>query len=144
LLYHATPTVILYHVSRLGYQVQKLFRKVKYITLVNLLSTGKLYTGDIEPYDPSQPDAEKVLFPEYLTCEDKSQQVAGHVIEWLTQPGRRTARIEQLKKLRADVAHGGASNRAAEYILNILSERKPPVSPPHFMTNATSLSHPNG
>ena len=117
LLYHATPTVILYHVSRLGYQVQKFFRKVKYITLVNLLSTGKLYTGDIEPYDPGQPDAEKVLFPEYLTCEDKSPQLAGHIVEWLTQPQRRAARVEQLKKLRADVAHGGASSRAAEYIL---------------------------
>jgi lipid-A-disaccharide synthase len=117
LLYHTTPTVILYHVSRLGYQVQKFFRKVKYITLVNLLSTGELYTGDIEPYDPSQPDAEKVLFPEYLTCADKSPQIAAHIIEWLTQPERRTARVEQLKTLRADVAHGGASNRAAEYIM---------------------------
>jgi lipid-A-disaccharide synthase len=123
LLYHTTPTVILYHVGRVGYQVQKLFRKVKYITLVNLLSTGKLYTGEIEPYDPSQPDAEKVLFPEYLTCEDKSAQLAGHVIEWLTQPQRRTARVEQLKKLRADVAHGGASSRAAEYILAAFPKR---------------------
>jgi lipid-A-disaccharide synthase len=75
LLYHTTPTVILYHVSRFGYQVQKFFRKVKYITLVNLLSTGKLYTGDIKPYDPAQPDADKVLFPEYLTCEDKSAEL---------------------------------------------------------------------
>jgi lipid-A-disaccharide synthase len=137
LLYHTTPTVILYHVSRLGYEVQKYFRKVKYITLVNLLSTGKLYTGDIEPYDPSQPDAEKVLFPEYLTCEDKSPQLAGHIIEWLTQPERRTARVEQLKKLRADVAHGGASSRAAEYILGVLSNNMPPIPSPHVMAKET-------
>jgi lipid-A-disaccharide synthase len=117
LLYHATPTVVLYHVSRFGYQVQKFFRKVKYITLVNLLSTGKLYTGDIEPFDPTQPDADKVLFPEYLTCEDKSSQIAAHVVEWLTQPERRAKRVEDLKNLRTDVAHGGASRRAAEYIL---------------------------
>ena len=123
LLYHATPTVILYHVSRLGYQVQKFFRKVKYITLVNLLSTGELYTGDIEPFDPSQPDAKKILFPEYLTCEDKSRQIAGHIVEWLTQPERRAARVEQLTRLRADVAHGGASGRAAEYILAALPAR---------------------
>jgi lipid A disaccharide synthetase len=120
LLYHATPTVILYHVGRFAYQVQKFFRKVKYITLVNLLSTGKLYAGDIEPFDPAQPDAEKVLFPEYLTCEDKSAQLAGHVVEWLTQPEKRAARVEQLKKLRSEVAHGGASSRAAEYILHSL------------------------
>jgi len=133
LLYHATPTVILYHISRFGYQVQKFFRKVKYITLVNLLSTGKLYTGDIEPYDPAQPDADQVLFPEYLTCEDKSPQLAGHIIEWLTQPVRRAARIEKLKALRAEIAHGGASNRAAEYILAALSSRQPPLPHPHGM-----------
>jgi lipid-A-disaccharide synthase len=120
LLYHATPTVILYYVGWFGYQVQKFFRKVKYITLVNLLSTGKLYTGDIEPFDPSQPDADQVLFPEYLTCEDKSEQVAAHVVEWLTVPERRENRIEQLRKLRLDVAHGGASKKAAEYILETI------------------------
>ncbi|MCC6125173.1 MAG: lipid-A-disaccharide synthase [Pirellulales bacterium] len=131
LLYHATPTVILYHVGRFAYQVQKFFRKVKYITLVNLLSTGKLYTGDIEPFDPAQPDAEQVLFPEYLTCEDKSAQLAGHIVEWLAQPEKRAARIEQLEKLRAEVAHGGASSRAAEYILTVLSRGKSPVPPPY-------------
>ena len=25
--------------------------------------------------------------PEYLTCEDKSRQVAEHVVEWLTRSG---------------------------------------------------------
>ena len=53
---------------------------MKYITLVNLLSTGELYPADISPYDPRQPDADKVLFPEYLTCEDKSNELAGHMI----------------------------------------------------------------
>jgi lipid-A-disaccharide synthase len=133
LLYHAKPTVILYHINRFAYQVQKYFRKVKYITLVNLLSTGTLYAGDIEPYDPSQPDADKVLFPEYLTCEDKSSQLAGHVVEWLTQPDRRAERVEQLKKLRAEIAHGGASSRAAEYILAALADREPPLRQPHFL-----------
>ena len=86
LLYHTKPTVIHYRISPLAYAVQKRFRKVKYITLVNLLSTGELYPADLSPYDPNQPDAEKVLFPEYLTCEDKSSAVAGHVIQWLTDP----------------------------------------------------------
>ncbi len=76
--------MILYWVSRLGYFVQGFFRKVKYITLVNLLSTDELYPPDLSPYDPSQPDADKVLFPEYLTCQDKSEQIAAHVIDWLT------------------------------------------------------------
>ena len=29
------------------------------------------------------PTAERILFPEYLTCEDKSLQIAWHVIRWL-------------------------------------------------------------
>jgi lipid-A-disaccharide synthase len=134
LLYHKTPTVILYWVNRLGYFVQGFFRKVKYITLVNLLSTDELYPPDLAPYDPSQPDAEKVLFPEYLTCEDKSEQLAAHLIEWLTDPAKRAARVAQLEALKAKVAHGGASNKAADYILEVLGRCNRPVPRPHFMS----------
>jgi lipid-A-disaccharide synthase len=121
LLYHATPTVILYWISRQAFFVQKFFRKVKYITLVNLLSTDGLAGDDLTLYDPSQSDADRVLFPEYLTYEDKSVEIAGHVVEWLTDPGKRTARVEALAALRDHVAHGGASGRAADYILNAIS-----------------------
>ena len=124
LLYHATPTVILYWISRQAYFVQSFFRKVKYITLVNLLSTGGLDCDDIRPFDPTQPDADRVLFPEYLTYEDKSSQVAGHIVEWLVDPAKRAARVEQLRALREQVAAGGASARAAEYILNVIENVK--------------------
>lgn len=123
LLYHTKPTVILYWVNRAAFAVQKYFRKVKYITLVNLLSTGELYPADLSPYDPAQLDAEKVLFPEYLTCEDKSDQVAGHVIEWLTDPAKRASRVAALEQLKAQVAHGGASSRAATYIMEKMKEK---------------------
>ncbi len=121
LLYHAKPTVIHYRISPLAYAVQKRFRKVKYITLVNLLSTSELYPADLTPYDPAQPDAEKVLFPEYLTCKDKSEAVAGHVVQWLTDPSLLDRRVAALEALKAQVAHGGASDRAAEYILHALN-----------------------
>jgi lipid-A-disaccharide synthase len=121
LLYHTKPTVIHYRISPLAYAVQKRFRKVKYITLVNLLSTGELYPVDLRPYDPAQPDAEKVLFPEYLTSEDKSAAVARHVIQWLTDPVALTRQVAALESLKAEVAHGGASARAADYILAELS-----------------------
>ena len=124
LLYHTKPTVIQYHISRLAYALQKRFRKVKYITLVNLLSTGELYPADRSPYDPAQPDAEKVLFPEYVTCDDKSAAVAGHVIQWLTDPAALARQIAALESLKAQVAHGGASARAAEYILSELSSER--------------------
>lgn len=122
LLYHTKPTVIHYWISPLAYAVQRRFRKVKYITLVNLLSTGELYPADLSPYNPSQPGAEKVLFPEYLTCEDKSVAVAGHVIQWLKDPAALARQIAALEQLKAEVAHGGASARAAEYILRELSK----------------------
>ena len=180
LLYHTTPTVILYWISRPAYFVQGFFRKVKYITLVNLLAAGGLEGdgergaegseqgsgvrgagpgGDIQhsaghsqppglPPDPAEGPVRKsvlseaivpskgtvpllltqrsgqspaeALFPEYLTCEDKSDEIARQVIEWLTVPAKRAERVAALAALKADVAHGGASRRAAEYILAAL------------------------
>jgi len=133
LLYYTKPTVILYWISRLAYFVQGFFRKVKYITLVNLLMADELYPQDITPFDPNQPDADRVLFPEYLTCEDKSAQIAAHVIEWLADPTKRAARVAQLAELKARVAHGGASSRAAEYILRALGQAPVSVPAPHFV-----------
>lgn len=124
LLYHTKPTVILYQISRGAFFVQSFFRKVKYITLVNLLTTDELFPADTTPYDPAQSDAHKVLFPEYLTWEDKSEQIAAHVIEWLSVPEKREALVGRLAALKAEVAHGGASGHAAEYILDALSRRK--------------------
>lgn len=132
LLYHLKPTVILYWISRVAYFVQGYFRKVKYITLVNLLAADELYPRDITPFDPSQPDAGRVPFPEYLTCEDKSAQVAAHVIQWLRNPAARAERVALLERIRAQVAAGGASSRAAEYLLATLTGRVRPVPPPHF------------
>ncbi len=141
LLYYTKPTVILYWVSRLGFFVQRFLRKVKYITLVNLLTADELYPEDITPFDPSQPDAEGVLFPEYLTCGDKSSQIAAHVIEWLTDTAKRESRIAELAALKARVAHGGASRRAAEYILDTLAARTEPVPRPHFVHAGSRLAH---
>ena len=133
LLYHTTPTVILYWIGRFAYFVQSLFRTVKYITLVNLLATDGLDDTDLTPFDPSQADADRVLFPEYLTCEDKSAQIAEHIVEWLRDPAKRAARVEALRQLKDRVAHGGASKRAAEYILEVLGQRPRQVPRPHFM-----------
>jgi lipid-A-disaccharide synthase len=138
LLYYATPTVILYWISPLAYFVQGFFRKVKYITLVNLFSTDELYPRDLRPFDPSQADADNVLFPEYLTCEDKSEQIAAHLIEWLEVPEKRRARVAQLEALRTKVAHGGASSRAAEYILSVLNQHRHPLPRPHFLPKIKS------
>ncbi len=140
LLYHAKPTVIQYRITPLEFFVQKFFRKVKYITLVNLLTADELFPEDVTPFDPSQPDADRVLFPEYLACEDKSAQVAAHIVRWLTDDEARRQRVSELEKLRTEVGHGGAAARAADYILSALRDREMRLARPHFL--GTSVPEP--
>ena len=132
LLYHAKPTVILYHISHFAYFVQSFFRKVRYITLVNLLTATNLFPKKVATYDPGDPGDAHVLMPEYLTCDDKSEQVANHVIEWLYQPAKRAARVAQLAALKERVGHGGASSRAADYVLSALDARRYPALRTHY------------
>jgi lipid-A-disaccharide synthase len=154
LLHHVKPTVILYWITPAAYFVQRFFRKVKYITLVNLLSAGTLDADGPSPRDPTGqdvaspetagPKTDRVLFPEYLTCEDKSAQLAAHVIEWLTDAPKREERIAQLAQLKAEVCHGGASARTAEYILGVLGSRPVPIPRPHFLpTRSATLRTEN-
>jgi len=128
-LYHTKPAVILYYISPLAFFVQRFFRKVRYITLVNLLVTDDLFPRRVATYDPNDPKDAKVLMPEYLTCEDKSRQVAEHVIEWLSNPEAKSTRIAQLAMLKEQVGYGGASKRAADYLLRELDRiaERPPL-----------------
>jgi lipid-A-disaccharide synthase len=122
LLYHAKPSVILYHVSRLGYLLQRQFRKVRYITLVNLRTASDLSTKrPAAAYDRHDPRDAHVLMPEYLTCEDRSPELAQHCIEWLADSAARRHREALLRKLSDEFGRGGASDRAAEYIATALS-----------------------
>jgi lipid-A-disaccharide synthase len=140
ILAQAKPTVILYRISRAAYFVQKFFRKVKYITLVNLLAADDPFNEDLTPYDPNQVDADRVLFPEYLTWEDKSTQIAAHVIEWLTNDQLRQQRIVALTELKTQVAHSGASSQAAQYILKILTESTTPIPAPHVDVDRAAIA----
>jgi lipid-A-disaccharide synthase len=121
LLYHARPSVILYQVSRFGYFVQSLFRRCRYITLVNLLTADDITTDrPAAIYDRANPRDAHVLMPEYLTCEDKSEQLAAHCIEWLKVSEERSRHIAKLVRVRDQFAAGGASERAAEYIAGVV------------------------
>lgn len=116
LLYHTKPTVILYRISRLANALQQRFRKVRYITLVNLLTTDDLFPETPAVYDPESPADAHVLMPEYLTSEDRTADLARHVVQWLTDDQRREALVVRMRELRDRVALGGASQRAADYI----------------------------
>lgn len=121
LLHHAKPTAIVYRISRFAFGVQKRFRRVRYITLVNLLTADELFPQEVGVYDPADPRDAHVLMPEYLSCTDVAPQLAEHLLQWLTDPAARERRIEQLASLRDLVGQGGASRTAAEYITHELS-----------------------
>ena len=133
LLYHAKPTIILYKVSWAMYQVVLSLMSARYITLVNLLATDRLLMTDRRPYDRHAPADADVLFPEYPTYQDKSRDIAAHAVEWLTDEPARQALIERLIALREQVAVGGASARAAEYIMGQLDAVLPTLAKPHFL-----------
>jgi lipid-A-disaccharide synthase len=123
LLYHTKPTVILYWVPKTLYWVARRFLiKVKYITLVNLLADPAPFTSRPVPYNPQAAGSERVPFPEYPTYEDKSVQIADHLIEWLTNEHAYRLRVAQLKELKERFAQAGASDRAADFILRELTK----------------------
>jgi lipid-A-disaccharide synthase len=146
LLYQTRPTAILYWISPLAYWVQKQFRHTRYITLVNMLASDDVFPRDLAPYNPqaagdAQPPQDAgVLFPEYLTCEDKSQALADHVTLWLTDRAEHERLTGRLADLKRSVGHGGASRRATEYILDALARERPAVPRPHFTPPAPAAT----
>ncbi len=125
LLHHTKPTAIVYKISRTMFRIQSYFRRVPYITLVNLLTAPELFPEKVGVYDPADPADAHVLMPEYLTCGDPSDALAGHAIEWLTDDAKRTELIARMNQLKSEVDVPGASERAAEYVLEHLSEAAP-------------------
>jgi lipid-A-disaccharide synthase len=132
LLYHARPTAILYWLPYWTYMAGRLLVKAPYITLVNLLVAEDLAPPNPQPYDPDGPDADKVLFPEYPTWQDRSPQIARHIIQWLTDDTAYRQLVARLEGLKAKVSHGGASQRAAAYVLRELAALPQRVVRPHY------------
>jgi lipid-A-disaccharide synthase len=136
LLYYAKPTVILYRMGRLMGNVARhlfmTFMTAKYITLVNLLASDDPFLRNGAKYDPQQACGPDVPLPEYPTCEDRSQEIAEHMIQWLSDDGEYRRRVAMLSALRGQHAAPGASRRATDYILAHLTEPRSPLAGPHF------------
>ncbi|HVK15426.1 MAG TPA: lipid-A-disaccharide synthase [Fimbriiglobus sp.] len=104
------PTVVVYKVAPFARWVSRQFITCRYISLVNLL-------------------ADTEVFPEYLTTRENPDEVAGHVIGWLTRPSAREAVVTTLRQLCDRAAVPGACERAADFLLDDLSARgRKPVS----------------
>lgn len=121
LLHHQKPSAILYRISRTMYWIQSRFRRVPYITLVNLLTAPELFPKKVGVYDPKDPKDAHVLMPEYLTHSDQSGALAEHAVEWLTNKASREGLVERMGELRKTVDVPGASERTAEYVLRTLN-----------------------
>ncbi len=123
LLFHATPAVISYRVSRFGWIMQRLFRRVRFITLVNLLTVENPFRSFNPEYRPDSEDARIVIFPEYLTWKDRSAWIATDLLRWLNDETERPKCVRRLKTLNAEIAPPGAARNTAERILEFLMER---------------------
>jgi lipid-A-disaccharide synthase len=95
--------------------------------LVNLLESDDIYRRPGRPDDGD--DASQVLYPEYLTSDDRSADIARHLVHWLTHPAEYLDRVSRLVALRERVGGEGASRRGAEYILQTLEKRFAPEVP---------------
>ncbi|MDO4630345.1 MAG: hypothetical protein Q4C70_14295, partial [Planctomycetia bacterium] len=123
LLYHATPAVISYRISRFGWNLQWLFRRVRFITLVNLLAVENPFRNLNPEYRPDSEDAQSVIFPEYLTWKDRSTWIATDLLRWLNHEAVRAECVRRLEALNAEVARPGAARNAAERIFKFLNEK---------------------
>jgi lipid-A-disaccharide synthase len=124
LLYHVKPTVVQYSISPLLYYSLKHLVNVQYVTIANLLTTPELHPRQKIKFNRHAPQHQHALFPEYPDWRDRSREVASHAIEWLQDEPLRQNLIGKLEALRGTLAIGGASARAAEYILQHISPKK--------------------
>lgn len=99
LLYRKKPTVVVYRIGRLDLKVCNLFKKSRFISLVNLL-------------------ADDEVVPEFLTDRCRAVEMSAHVIRWLNDSTVYSEACNRLAELRQRVAAPGACARAAEYVLD--------------------------
>ncbi|MDR1493332.1 MAG: hypothetical protein LBT05_11515 [Planctomycetaceae bacterium] len=91
LLANRVPTVVYYRVGKIGHFAQRFFRRSRYITLVNLLgleffTSESLYFPEnqrIIPAYPTERDFDAMLFPEFLTPFDASDETAECLLDLL-------------------------------------------------------------
>jgi len=113
LLHFATPMVIVYRLNGPEWHIMRLLKRSRYVGLVNVLAhhagMERAEAGRARPLEP--------LVPELLTRRDRPEWVAENALPLLEDSPERTATVEALRALRAEVDHPGAVRRAAEAII---------------------------
>ena len=104
LLWHGTPSVIVYRVKPLLLRMRPYLLNCRFITLVNLL-------------------ADRELFPEFVTDRCPAAGVSEQLLHWLNDAEARASARQELLELREQVAEPGACERAARFVLDALVKR---------------------
>jgi lipid-A-disaccharide synthase len=95
------PTVVLYKTSPLTYSLGRMFLKVPYLAMPNLL-------------------AGEELFPEFLQSEANADNLAEASLRLLRDKGERTRILDGLSLVAAKLGQSGAATRAAQAVLRTL------------------------
>ncbi len=110
LLARRRPGIVLYRVSRLGRFLSRFLMHCRFISLPNLIADREIMPEFISSGDPA------------ADISDISTLAAG----WLQQPAVFALQREQLTAVAEQIAIPGASRRAAETVLQLLSVRDQP------------------
>ena len=147
LLHHAKPTVIGYRAAWWMDKLQDRLRNFEYVTLVNMLSTGRverdreaerLRGTSRHPRDGvGEPG---VLFPEFWDRGDHAPEMARHLVRWLTDDADYRRTVTRLEELRDRVGRPGASQRVADYVLNSVKPSKRPPARPHYLSSNSATT----
>jgi lipid-A-disaccharide synthase len=98
------PTVAIYKTSWLTYQIAKRLITVSYLSMPNLLAN--------EP-----------LFPEFIQDKATPEAISEECVRLLTDERRRAIVKERLQTVIQSLGNGGAGQRAAEQVLQLLKDR---------------------
>jgi lipid-A-disaccharide synthase len=97
-----TPMIIVYKVSHLSYWLAKRLVRVKHIGLANLV-------------------AGKTVVPELIQREASAEKIAGQALQLLRDENRLAEMRHQLNRVAQSLGPPGASKRAAQVAMNLLS-----------------------
>jgi len=124
LLHYRKPTAIVYKIQRWAMVAQAFLLRTRYITLTNLIAASDIRRTSWRPYDPESSEGEKAVMPEYLTTGNPAPQLAAQAITWLTDAAERERKIAELDRLAVQYAQPGATQKAADYILEQLADAR--------------------
>ena len=103
-----------------------------------------LEEGSMDVSPLSRTEQERLPMPEYLTYQDKSAEIAAHIVRWLSDPRAFETQQSRLGELRSRFGQSGASAKAADLVLENITSKQPPVPKPHFVPGKSAVPISSG